>query len=81
MSGESAVFTSPTRDPADKWMDYRYHFDMLHDTGRNAAYRAAIDRVIRPTSVVVDIGAGSGLLVRDCLAFSTDSTVYGMLWY
>lgn len=39
-----------------------WHFTMLADSGRNAAYEAAIERAIGPDSVVLDIGTGSGLL-------------------
>jgi len=41
-----------------------YHFCMLADTARNAAYRRAIERAVRrrPGCRVLDVGAGSGLL-------------------
>ena len=39
-----------------------WHFTMLADAGRNAAFKAAIERAVTPTSVVLDIGTGSGLL-------------------
>ena len=40
----------------------RWHFAMLRDTARNAAFDAAICRAVRPGTHVLDIGAGSGLL-------------------
>src|SRR5262249_51793631 len=38
------------------------HGAMLADSARNAAFRKAIETVVRPGDVVVDVGAGSGLL-------------------
>jgi type II protein arginine methyltransferase len=41
----------------------RWHFAMLNDAGRNRAFNRAIRAVVQPTtSLVLDIGAGSGLL-------------------
>jgi type III protein arginine methyltransferase len=40
----------------------RWHFPMIRDTLRNAAFAEAIARAVTPTSRVLDIGAGSGLL-------------------
>lgn len=40
----------------------RWHFDMLRDEARNAAFDAAIRRAVTPGTHVLDIGAGSGLL-------------------
>ena len=39
-----------------------WHFAMLNDAGRNAAYDQAIRRAVTPGSIVLDIGTGSGLL-------------------
>lgn len=39
-----------------------WHFTMLADTERNNAFERAINRVVKPGSHVLDIGAGSGLL-------------------
>jgi len=39
-----------------------WHFAMLNDAPRNAAYQAAIDAVVRPGDLVLEIGTGSGLL-------------------
>ena len=40
----------------------RWHFSMLQDAPRNAAFDAAIRRAVTPGTHVLDIGAGSGLL-------------------
>ena len=40
----------------------RWHFAMMNDVERNTAFQAAIESVVRPGSLVLDIGAGSGLL-------------------
>ena len=40
----------------------RWHFPMLNDDPRNAAFEAAIQSAVKPGSVVLDIGTGSGLL-------------------
>ena len=39
-----------------------YHLSMLHDTARMDAFRRAIDAVVQPGDVVVDLGCGSGVL-------------------
>lgn len=39
-----------------------WHFPMLGDRARNDAYRRAIESAVDGTSIVLDIGAGSGLL-------------------
>ncbi len=40
----------------------RWHFAMMNDHERNAAYEEAIIATVRPGDVVLDIGTGSGLL-------------------
>ena len=45
------------RDEVPAW-----HFPMMNHVLRNAAYDAAIRRAITPESLVLDIGAGGGLL-------------------
>jgi tetratricopeptide (TPR) repeat protein len=39
-----------------------WHFEMLADLQRNDAYQKAIKKVVKPDSLVLDIGTGSGLL-------------------
>ena len=38
------------------------HRWMLRDDVRNEAYRAAINKVVKPGDTVIDMGAGSGIL-------------------
>lgn len=40
----------------------RWHFSMLNDHDRNAAYQRAIAATVKPGDLVLDIGTGSGLL-------------------
>lgn len=53
---------------ADSLAQYVWHFDMLNDSPRNAAYDGALKLVVQSLSdaAVLDIGTGSGLLA--CLA-------------
>ena len=39
-----------------------WHFKIIRDEARNAAYDAALHRAVRPGSRVLDIGTGTGLL-------------------
>lgn len=39
-----------------------WHFNMVHDTARNEAFASAIAAVVDPSQLVLEIGAGSGLL-------------------
>src|SRR5271156_6089444 len=38
----------------------RWHFKIVRDAGRIAAYAAALKRAINPTTRVLEIGAGTG---------------------
>ena len=40
----------------------RWHFAMVNDAVRNRQFEAALEHAITPASVVLDIGAGTGLL-------------------
>ena len=40
----------------------RWHFEMLNDEQRNAAFQRALTNLITPETVVLDIGSGTGLL-------------------
>ncbi len=40
----------------------RWHFEMLNDEQRNAAFQDALTRAITPETTVLDIGSGTGLL-------------------
>ena len=39
-----------------------WHFDMMSDLKRNDAYERALIAAVKPGSIVLDIGTGSGLL-------------------
>ena len=40
----------------------RWHFEMLNDAERNSAFQRALSKAITPSTAVLDIGSGSGLL-------------------
>lgn len=40
----------------------RWHFEMLNDEQRNAAFQRAITNLVTPDTIVLDIGSGTGLL-------------------
>jgi type II protein arginine methyltransferase len=52
-----AILHKLTADRVPSW-----HFAMMNDTARNAAYDKALRRAVRPGMQVLDIGTGSGLL-------------------
>jgi tetratricopeptide (TPR) repeat protein len=39
-----------------------WHLPMINDHGRNAAYRDALDRQVKPGQLVLEIGTGSGIV-------------------
>jgi type II protein arginine methyltransferase len=39
-----------------------WHFNMMNDDVRNKAFRAAIERQVKPGQIVLEIGTGAGLL-------------------
>lgn len=52
-----------------------WHFHMMRDETRNAAYEAAIARAVRPGMRVLDVGAGSGLLAMMAVRAGAASVV------
>eukprot|EP00756_Hemistasia_phaeocysticola_P028788 Hpha_TRINITY_DN16193_c1_g6::TRINITY_DN16193_c1_g6_i1::g.3670::m.3670/K11438/PRMT7; type III protein arginine methyltransferase len=52
-----SAFSQNTINTVNDW-----HFAMMNDAPRNVVFEAGLRRVVTPTSVVLDVGAGSGLL-------------------
>lgn len=56
------------------------YVDMLHDRARAAAYAAALAKVVRPSSLVLDIGTGTGLLAMLALRAGAGAVVACEQW-
>lgn len=52
-----SLYSRDTINSANDW-----HFAMMNDKQRNAAFAAGLAQVVTPSSTVIDVGAGSGLL-------------------
>jgi protein arginine N-methyltransferase 1 len=54
---------TPIRNPPDPmYAEFEVHRTMICDRVRTEAFRRAIDSVVRPGDIVLDVGAGSGIL-------------------
>ena len=54
---------TPIRNPPDPmYAEFEVHRTMIRDRVRTEAFRRAIDSVVRPGDIVLDVGAGSGIL-------------------
>ena len=54
---------TPIRNPPDPmYAEIEVHRTMICDRVRTEAFRRAIDAVVRPGDIVLDVGAGSGIL-------------------
>ena len=54
---------TPIKHPPDPmYAEFEVHRTMIRDRVRTEAFRRAIDSVVRPGDIVLDVGAGSGIL-------------------
>ena len=54
---------TPIKQPPDPmYAEFEVHRSMICDRVRTEAFKSAIDSVVRPGDVVLDVGAGSGIL-------------------
>ena len=54
---------TPIRNPPDPmYTEFEVHRTMICDRVRTDAFRRAIESVVRPGDIVLDVGAGSGIL-------------------
>jgi len=56
------VRTPIKHDPDPMYAEFEVHRTMIRDQVRTEAFRRAIDSVVRPGGIVLDVGAGSGIL-------------------
>src|SRR5664279_4869594 len=56
------VRTPIKHDPDPLYAEFEVHRTMIRDQVRTEAFRRAIDSVVSPGDIVLDVGAGSGIL-------------------
>jgi predicted RNA methylase len=56
------VRTPIKHSPDPTYAEFEVHRTMIRDRVRTEAFRRAIDAVVRPGDIVLDVGAGSGIL-------------------
>ena len=62
-AGYDAEVRTPIRNPPDPmYAEFEVHRTMICDRVRTGAFLRAIDSVVRPGDIVLDVGAGSGIL-------------------
>jgi methylphosphotriester-DNA--protein-cysteine methyltransferase/predicted RNA methylase len=80
-SGTPSASAEVAINRAYRRMVPRWHFAMLNDVDRNAAFRTALLAVVKSQDVVLEVGAGTGLLAmmaaraRASLVVSCESVV------
>lgn len=79
---ESALYIDPENGGARLGRSHamctiipRWHFEMLNDEQRNAAFERALAKAVTPGSVVLDIGSGTGLLAMMAARAGAGETV------
>ncbi len=61
--GYDAGVRTPIRNPPDPmYAEFEVHRTMICDRVRTGAFQRAIESVVRPGDIVLDVGAGSGIL-------------------
>ena len=61
--GYDAGVRTPIRNPPDPmYAEFEVHRTMICNRVRTGAFRRAIESVVRPGDIVLDVGAGSGIL-------------------
>lgn len=79
---ESALYLHPEHPEAQlglrrvyRKLIPRWHFEMLNDEERNSAFERALTKAVTSSSIVLDIGSGSGLLAMMAARAGAEKTI------